>query len=91
MNDLAASAPSGPMPAAPKTFGQILDRTYRLMRAHFKTLVGIAAIPSLLMMLAVGLMEAAIWIPMIRQFPKQPTPEAMLHNFSSASSLSLCF
>ena len=73
------------MPAAPKTFGQILDRTYRLMRAHFKLLVGIAAIPSILMMLAVALMEVAIWIPMIRQFPKQPTPEAMLHNFSSAA------
>ncbi len=87
MNDLAASVPSGPMPAAPKTFGQILDRAYRLMRAHFKTLVGVAVIPSLLMMLAVGLMEAAIWIPMIRQFPKQPTPEAMLHNFSSASAI----
>ena len=84
MNDLAASTLSGPMPAAPKTFGQILDRTYRLMRAYFKTLVGIAAIPSILMMLAVGLMEAAIWIPMIRQFPQQPNPEAMLHNFTPA-------
>ncbi|MGA2635575.1 MAG: hypothetical protein ABSF16_15170 [Terracidiphilus sp.] len=82
MNDLAASTLSGPMPAAPKTFGQILDRTYRLMRAHFKTLVGIASIPSLLMMLAIGLMEAAIWIPMIRKFPHQPAPEAMLHYFT---------
>lgn len=54
------------------------------MHSHFKTLVGIAAIPSLLMILATGLMEAAIWIPMIRRFPQPPTPEAMLHNFTPA-------
>lgn len=84
MNDPATLNPSAPMPAAPKTFGQILDRTYRLMRAHFKTLVGIAAIPSILMLLAIALLELIIWIPMIRQFPQQPNPEALLHNFSPA-------
>jgi MFS family permease len=84
MNDFATSTSSSPTPVAPKTFGQILDRTSRLMRTHFKLLVGIAAFPSILMMLAIGLMEAVIWIPMIRQFPQQPTPQAMFHNFTSA-------
>ena len=46
---LPAAAGPSPYPAfAPKTIGQILDRTYRLMRSHFWLLVGIAAIPSLL-------------------------------------------
>jgi hypothetical protein len=82
MNDFAASTPSGPTPIAPKTFGQILDRTFRLMRANFKTLVGIAAIPSILMMLTIAVLELIIWFPMIRQFPQQPTPETMLRNFT---------
>lgn len=79
MNEFAA-----PMPAAPKTFGQILDRTYRLMRAHFKLLVGIAVYPSLLILVVTGLLEAAMWIPMIRQWPKPPSPETMLQNFTPA-------
>jgi hypothetical protein len=33
-------------------------------------------------LLFIGLLEVAIWIPMIRQFPQQPTPEMMFRNFT---------
>jgi len=75
---------TGLSPFGPKTIGQILDRTYRLTRSHFWLLVGIAAIPSLLILLVVAALEAIIWIPMIRQFPKPPDPQAMLHMFNPA-------
>jgi hypothetical protein len=61
-----------------KTFGQVLDRTYRLTRSHFKLLVGMAAIPSGIVLLLVMSLEVVIWIPMLRQFPNPPSPEAML-------------
>jgi hypothetical protein len=77
-------AAAGPTPFAPKTIGQILDRTYRLTRSHFRLLVGIAAMPSALLLMVVAAMEAVLWIPMIRQWPKPPDPEAMLRYFTPA-------
>lgn len=73
MNESASSAPF-----ALKSFGQILDHIYRLTRSHFKLLVGIAAFPSCLLLLVIGLLEAAVWVPMIRQWPKPPSPETLL-------------
>lgn len=78
-----AAAPYLPATAAPasprhKTIGEVLDRTYRLTRSNFKLLVGIAAIPSGIVLLLALSLEAAIWIPIIRQWPKTPAPEAML-------------
>jgi hypothetical protein len=35
-----------PSTAVPMAFGQILDRTYRLMRNHLRLLLGIAAVPT---------------------------------------------
>jgi len=54
MNESASSAPSGPSPFAPRTLGQILDRTYRLMRTHLRLLLGIAAVPSAAILLIVA-------------------------------------
>jgi len=77
-----ATIPSSMGPNAPKTIGQILDRTYRLMRNHFMLLVGVAALPSALLLVMVAAFEAVLWIPMIRQFPKPPDPAIMLHSFN---------
>jgi hypothetical protein len=79
-----AAVPLSMGPNAPKTIGQILDRTYRLMRSHFILLVGVAALPSALLLVMVATFEAVLWIPMIRQFPKPPDPQAMLHLFNPA-------
>ena len=40
--------PQSSLPALqfPMTFGQILDRTYRLMRANFRLFFGIASVPA---------------------------------------------
>ncbi len=71
-------------PAGPKTIGQILDRTYRLTRAHFGSLVGIGAVPSALIVLAVAAMEAVLIAPTIAQWPQPPTPETLLRPYASA-------
>jgi hypothetical protein len=84
MNQSPYSAPYAPTPFAPMTFGQILDRTYRLMRSHLKLLVGIAAVPSVALILIIMSMEAVIWIPMIRQFPKPLPPEVLLRYMKPA-------
>ena len=64
MNDFASPLPSNPAPVAPKTFGQILDRIYRLMRSHLRLFLGIAAVPSatiiLIMTVILGIMFIAI-------------------------------
>ena len=77
-------AAAGASPPGPKTIGQVLDRTYRLTRGYFKLLVGIAAIPSGIVLVLAFSLEAAIWIPMIRQWPNPPSPAAMLHYLSPA-------
>jgi hypothetical protein len=83
--------PVPPVPAAAgasafgvKTFGQVLDRTYRLTRCHFKLLVGIAAIPSGIVILLLMSLEAILWIPMIRQWPKPPSPQAMFQHLTAS-------
>ena len=49
INDLPPANPSSQLPftipTAPMTFGQILDRIYRLTRAHWRTFYSIAAVP----------------------------------------------
>jgi hypothetical protein len=77
MSDSMLPVPLGPS-ASSKTIGQILDRVYRLMRSYFKLLVGIALIPSVVLLLLIGALESVFWIPMIRQFPKPIPPEQIL-------------
>ncbi len=52
------------MPVAPKTFGQIIDRTYRLMRANLRLFLGIAAVPSAFIILVVAAMLGIMFIAM---------------------------
>ena len=53
--------------AGPMGFGQVIDRTYRLMRAHFRLFFGIAAVPSA----GIFLFAAAILTTMIEMFSSQ--------------------
>ncbi len=46
MNDSSNPQSLIPTQPIPMTFGQILDRTYRLMRAHLSLFLGIAAVPA---------------------------------------------
>lgn len=68
--------PSSPLPPSsiplqpcPMTFGQILDRIYRLMRAHFRLFFGIAAVPSA----AISLLIAAMVGVTLKMFASQMT------------------
>ena len=62
MNDSTAPASQIPM-----TFGQILDRIYRLMRANLRLFIGIAAVPALASFLIFGLVFAVAFVPIVAQ------------------------
>jgi len=59
---------------APKTFGQILDRVFRLLRANLKLFVGIAMVPPLAFFLSIGLVMGGFVIPMYGSLPRNPSP-----------------
>ncbi|MGA7831687.1 MAG: hypothetical protein WCA21_12060 [Terracidiphilus sp.] len=73
------NAPVQPAQPYPMTFGQILDRVYRLMRAHCKLFIGIAALPAAAMILFVILLLAAAFGPILSQLPNPPNPAYIFH------------
>jgi hypothetical protein len=77
MNEAATPAPFGPAHPYPLTFGQILDRIYRLMRSQFKLFIAIASVPAVAMVLMMALFFAIAFIPVFSQLPKQPDPALM--------------
>ena len=84
MSQLPNPALAGPVYRGPMTLSQILDRTFRLLRSHFRLLVGIGVAPAVVWFLMMGAMEAAFMIPFFRQFPKPPDPENLAHLFNPA-------
>ena len=76
------SQPPFPAPPWPMTFGQILDRIYRLTRANLRLFLAIATIPAGLSMLILAAFEAAIFVPIIRQLPNSPTPQTITQLFN---------
>jgi hypothetical protein len=63
---------------SPKTFGQILDRVYRLLRANFKLFVGLAAVPPVVFFALLALLGAAVLSPILGALPKPPSPQQVL-------------
>lgn len=66
------------------TFSQILDRIFRLIRSHFRLLVGIGAVPAVIFLLIMAAMEAVFTAPVFRNFPKPPDPQALTHLLNPA-------
>ena len=62
----------------PKTFGQILDRVFRLMRANFKLFVGIAVLPPGAFYALFALITVAALWPVLQALPKSLSPEEIL-------------
>jgi hypothetical protein len=62
----------------PKTFGQILDRVYRLMRANLKLFVGIAVLPHAVFFAVFVVLGAAVLWPFLQALPKSPSPEQVV-------------
>jgi hypothetical protein len=79
MNEIANPTSFGPAHPFPMTFGQILDRTYRLMRSQLKLFIAVSTVPAVAMVLMMALIFAIAFIPIFSQLPKQPDPEQMFH------------
>ncbi|MGA8086588.1 MAG: hypothetical protein WCA10_04730 [Terracidiphilus sp.] len=62
----------------PKTFGQILDRVFQLMRGNFKLFVEIAVLPPAAFYAVFVLIAAAALWPVLKALPQSPSPEEML-------------
>jgi hypothetical protein len=77
MNESAPRPSFGAAHQLPMTFGQIFDRTFRLMRSQLKLFIGIASVPAAAYLLIMALVFAAFFVPIITQLPKQPDPGAL--------------
>jgi hypothetical protein len=74
MNVPATPASFGPAHQYPMTFGQIFDRTFRLMRTQLKLFIGIASVPSAAYLLIIALVFAVIFVPILTQLQTNPDP-----------------
>lgn len=81
MNGETVSAANLPPIDAPMSFGQILDRTFKLVRVHWKLFVRVALLPAAMfagmMVVVAGAMLPWI-LPLIRGTQTQPGPAAFV-------------
>lgn len=87
MNESTDPQPLVPSPApafvglalpVPLTFGQILDRTFRLLRTHFRLLMSVALIPSAMVFVIVGAAVSCMLMAMGPQMAIRPGTPAVL-------------
>jgi hypothetical protein len=62
MNEACGPLSPGTTPSNLMTFGQVLDRVYRLMRANLRPFLGIAAVPTGAVIVVSGLLDAALFL-----------------------------
>jgi hypothetical protein len=74
---IPSSFPSKTAPPGAMTFGQILDRTFQLMRANWRLLMGIALVPGTGMIAYFGVMFAAFF-PVLKPVILQQPPHFSL-------------
>jgi len=75
MNESAPRPSFGPAHQLPMTFGQIFDRTYRLMRDHLRLFLGIAAVPCVAIFVVIGIVFGFMALEIIPQIAhKTATP-----------------
>lgn len=72
------NAPLQPAMPYPMTFGQILDRIFRLMRSQLKLFIAVSTVPAVAMVLMMALFFAIAFIPIFSQLPRQPDPAQMI-------------
>ena len=77
MNENVTRPSFGPAHQFPMTFGQILDRIFRLMRSQLKLFIAVSTVPAVAMVLMMALFFAIAFIPIFSQLPKQPDPAQM--------------
>ena len=79
MNEFSAPASLPPQYPIPMSFGQILDRIYRLMRANLKLFIGIAAVPAGALIPIMALVFAVAFVPILAQQQRHSDPGAALY------------
>ena len=73
MNENSTRPSFGPAHQFPMTFGQIFDRTYRLMRNNLRLLLSIAAVPSAAIFVVIGIVFGVMSAEIIPQIIHQTT------------------
>jgi len=68
-----SDVPSSPV-YIPKTIGQVLHRTFRLIRANLALFLGIASVPPAALMVSLGVIFGGILIPGLAHLQKNSTP-----------------
>jgi hypothetical protein len=71
MHESSDSQASALTPTVPMTFGQILDRTYRLMREQYRLFLGIAAVPTATMLVLTGALLGFMFATLGPQLTRQ--------------------
>jgi hypothetical protein len=84
MNAPGLSSSTGPASAGPLTIGQILDRTFQLVRANLRLFVGIATVPTLATFAVYAAMVATMFRFVIPQLSNPPDPAAIVSIFFPA-------
>ncbi|HEY2469344.1 MAG TPA: hypothetical protein VGI45_16105 [Terracidiphilus sp.] len=84
MSDIPLPIP----PFQPMTVGQILDRVYRLLRANFSLLMGIAAVPGLVFLVGYGVLFA-IWGRELISKAQSPNPAEVIRMVRLFSAFSV--
>lgn len=75
-------------PYQPMTFGQILERVFRLLRTHFRLLIGVAVIPGLVFLVSYGVLFA-IWGREIISGVRSSNPEDIFRLVRLVSAISV--
>jgi len=76
MNELANSTPAGQTAFGPRSFGEILDRTFHLLRTHMRLLAGISAVPFGAMLALYVIVAATVLLTgVLLHIPNGPNPE----------------
>lgn len=95
MNEVPYSAPVGSTPPSPPpgplTFGQILDRTYRLARANCKLFLGIASVPSAAIFLLFAAIMGCMFVMIGPQILHDAAPPSTFPTYQTALLVCLGF
>jgi hypothetical protein len=79
------------LPPNPRSFGQILDRIYRLFRSNFRLFIGIAIFPPLIFFATFALVLAFSFRTVFEQLAKNPSPEVFFRHAPALIPVFLVF
>lgn len=81
MNEIVPAACPGPAQQVPMSFGQIFDRTFRLMRANIRLLFGIAAIPAAAIFVVIAIIFGTMLLAIGPHIADKSAPPAVFPQY----------